>query len=91
LVIRGDNAPLIKLGVPQMIEVVASLEMQFVGKIKDLPSPIRLNIQYMDKKSEKSRDLQVYVALGNDKKNKGKKYLGPKFIKIESKGVPNPI
>jgi hypothetical protein len=56
-----------------------------------LPSPIILNIQYIEKKSEKSRDLQVLVALGNMEKNKGKKHLGPKFIKIESKGVPNPI
>jgi hypothetical protein len=29
--------------------------------------------------------------VGNNEKVKGKKYQGPKFIIIESKGVPNPI
>ena len=44
LVVGGDSCAVIKLGVPQQIEVVQNLEMEFVSKIKDLPSPLRLSI-----------------------------------------------
>ena len=40
----------------------------------------------MDRQSEKTRDLQVFVAVGNADKGKGKKYQGPKFISIATKG-----
>ena len=62
-----------------------------MAKIKDLPSPIRLNIQYIDKQSEKTRDLAIFVALGSIDKGKGKKYSGPKFINIDTKGAPIPV
>lgn len=50
-VVSRDNHPVIKIGVPQNIEVVPNVPMLFLSNVKDLPSPLKLNIKYMDRMS----------------------------------------
>ena len=41
--------------------------MNFLAKVRDLPSPLKLNIKYMDRMSQKKRDLQIAVSFGTCK------------------------
>lgn len=62
-----DNHPVIKIGVPLNIEVVPNVPMSFLSKVKDMPSPLKLNIKYMDRMSQKKRDLKVAMSFGTCK------------------------
>lgn len=99
--VSRDNHPVIKVGVPLGIEVVPNVPMQFLAKVRDLPSPLRLNIKYMDRMSQKKKDLQITVGFGTckhehgedegshrnqPKAHGGRKFVGPNFLMIESRG-----
>lgn len=56
LVISADQIPVIKLNQPQIIQVFDENEpMRFIMKVKDLPSPLKLTIQNMDKQPQLAR------------------------------------
>ena len=67
IVVSKDNHPVIKLGVPLGIEVVPNIPMVFLAKVKDLPTPLKLNIKYMDRMSQKKKDLNIKVSFGSCK------------------------
>ena len=100
----GEQHPVLRTDGPfQDIEVVANEHMQFVCRVRDMPTPLRMIIRHKQNgtNSNDQADLWVFTSFapedsegtggvggGGAGKDAGrKKYVNPKKIMIESKGI----
>ena len=102
----GEQHPVLRTDGPfQDIEVVANEHMQFVCRVREMPTPLRMIIKHKPNgtNSNDQADLWVFTSFApEDSEGTGgvggggtgagkdagrKKYVNPKKIMIESKGI----